>query len=152
MTNFGMLTGMLAVALIIPEFEVPSVSFRVSWGVGYAIVLALLITSWIRRLRHPQRLEITGESVRYLRGKGRQKAMLSRQHGDELRILEKRIRRGGRLLWLVQLSSITDRSIPLDLFPVEEVRQACLACQWRFDAIRLDLNVVRRYLKRDTAP
>ena len=151
MISFGVLTGILAVALS-PGFAARAVSFRVGWGVGYAIVLALLIAWWVRTLRRPARLEITGEAVRFLRGNGRQKAVLSREQGDELRIVEQRASQGGRRLWLAQLNSIMDRRIPVNTFPVEEVRQACLARSWRSDATRLDRDAVSRYLSRDDAP
>ena len=60
-------------------------------GVGWGIVLVLVIAWWVRALQRPARLEVTEEAVRYGRPDGRQAAALSRQYGDELVIVEKRL-------------------------------------------------------------
>jgi hypothetical protein len=106
--RFAGLTVALAVAL---SAGFSARSMRVGWGIGYGIVLVLFIAYWVTRLRRPRRLEVTEEAVRYVRGNGRQEALLSRESGNDLGIVEKRYSRGGRRWWLVQSGSTTDTVI-----------------------------------------
>ena len=132
MTKFGVMTGLVVLALGL-GLAARAVSFRVGWGIGWGVVLVLVIAWWVRALQRPARLEVTEEAVRYVRPDGRQAAVLSRRYGDELVIVEKRLSRGGRQLWLTQPGVTTVAVIPMNMFPRGEVRQAFVARRWRFD-------------------
>jgi hypothetical protein len=74
MMKFGVITGLVALGL---GLAARAVSFRV--GVGWGIVLVLVIAWWVRALQRPARLEVTEEAARYRRPDGRQATALSRQ-------------------------------------------------------------------------
>jgi len=116
-------------------FAVRSGSFKVGWGIGLGIVVVLLIAWCLWALRHPARLEVTEEAVRYFRRNGRQAAVLPRQYGDEVVFVVKQNWRGQQVS-LAQRGLTTTAVIPMTslrgLFSRNEVRQAVLARGWRF--------------------
>ena len=127
---FGFLTLVFAVALARGAAGAQTTSGRVAVVVLCVVLLAVFISAWIRMLRHPARLEITEEAIRYIR-RHRRSATVSRQQGDELYFVRRN--RGGRI-WTLELA-ITGTDTVMDLgllFSRKEVRQACLARGWRF--------------------
>jgi hypothetical protein len=110
---------------------------RVAGVVVFGAVLVLLIVGWIRMGRTPRRrLEIAEDAIRYVQSGGRVSA-LSRQWGDELRFVMQHRGVMSRV-WVLGLT-IKGTDTVMDLrgeFSREEVRQACLACGWRFDKQR----------------
>src|SRR5580693_5850889 len=83
---FGFLTLAFAVAL--------ARGGTVAVVVLCAILLAVFISAWIRTLRHPARLEITEDAIRYVRRNG-QSVTLPRQQGNELYFVRRN--RSGRI-------------------------------------------------------
>jgi hypothetical protein len=92
------------------------------------VLLTVFISAWIRTLRHPARLEITEDAIRYVPRNG-QSATLSRQQGNELYFV--RGNRGGRI-WTLGLAIMgTETVMDLGLwFSRKTVRQACRARDW----------------------
>ena len=99
-------------------------------------LLVVLIAGWIVMIRRPGRLEITEDTIRYVRRNG-QVSALSRQHGNELRWV-KQLR--GRTWRLGLTIAGTDTVMLLGTFSKKLVRQARLARGWRFD----DRAIARR--------
>jgi hypothetical protein len=119
---FGFLTLAFAVAL--------ARGGTVAVVVLCAILLAVFISAWIRTLRHPARLEITEDAIRYVRRNG-QPATLSRQQGNELCFVH--ANDGGRIWTLGLAIAGTDSVMDLGFFfSRKSVRQACRARDWRF--------------------
>jgi len=101
---------------------------RVAAGVGLGAVVALTVWMWAIVIRRRGHLEITGQEITYASGKG-QPVTLSRQQGDVLRVVEKGAPRYPKPCLTVQGASTV---IPLNLFRLSEVRQACTARGWQF--------------------
>jgi hypothetical protein len=127
---FGFLILAFAVALARGVTGAQTTSGRVAVVVLGVVLLAVFIPAWIRTLRHPARLEITEDAIRYVR-RNRQSATVSRQQGNELYLVRRN--RGGRI-WTLGLAIMgTDTVMDLGLlFSRKAVRQACLARDWRF--------------------
>ena len=127
---FGFLTLAFAVALVRGVTGAQTTSGRVAVVVLCVVLLAVFISPRIRTLRHPARLEITEDAIRYVRRNG-QSATLSRQQGNELYFVRRN--RGGRISTLALAIMGTDASMNLGLlFSRKAVRHACLARGWRF--------------------
>jgi hypothetical protein len=133
---FGFLTLAFAVALARGGIGAQTTSGRVAVVVLCAVLLAVFISAWIRTLRHPARLEITEDAIRYVRRNGQPATLsrlsrLSRQQGNELYFV--RSNRGGRIWTLGLAIEGTDTVMDLGLFfSRRAVRQACRARDWRF--------------------
>ena len=127
---FGFLTLAFAVVLVRGVTGAQTTSGRVAVLVLCVVLLAVFISAWIRTLRHPARLEITEDAIRYVPRKG-QSATLSGQQGNELYFVRRN--RGGRI-WTLGLGIMgTDTVMDLGiLFSRTAVRAACLARGWRF--------------------
>ena len=127
---FGFLTLVFTVALARGVIGAQTTSGRVAVVVLCVVLLAVFISAWIRTLRHPARLEITEDAIRYVRRNG-QPATLARQQGNELSFV--RTNRGGRIWTLGLASTGTDAVMDLGLFfSRKSVREACRARAWRF--------------------
>lgn len=127
---FGFLTLAFAVALGRGVTGAQTASGRMAVVVLYVVLLTVIISAWIRTLRHPARLEITEDAIRYAPRNGRS-ATMSRQQGNELCFVRRN--RGGRI-WTLGLAIMgTDTVMNLGLlFSRKAVRQACRARGWRF--------------------
>jgi hypothetical protein len=127
---FGFLTLAFAVALARGGIGAQTTSGRMAVVVLCTVLLAVFISAWIRTLRHPARIEITEDAIRYVRRNG-QPATLSRQQGNELSFV--RTNRDGRIRTLGLAIAGTDTVMDLGLFfSRKAVRQACRARDWRF--------------------
>ena len=127
---FGFLTLAFVVALVRGATGAQTTSGRVAVVVLCLVLLAVLISAWIRTLRHPARLEITEDAIRHIRRNG-QTATVSRQPGNELYFVRRN--RGGRIWTLGLASTDTDTVMDLGLlFSRSAARQACRARGWRF--------------------
>jgi hypothetical protein len=124
----GVITLAFAVALARGVTGASTASGRVAVAVIFGLILVLFGRAWVVMLRHPGRLEVTAEEVRYVRRGGRVSA-LSRQWGDELSFVK--VRRGR--IWTRGLTVAgTDNVILLGYFPRDAVREACRSRGWRF--------------------
>jgi hypothetical protein len=126
---FGFLTLAFAVALARGVTGAQTASGRMAVVVLCVVLLTVFISAWIRMLRHPARLEITEDAIRYAPRNG-QSALLSRQQGNELNF----VRRNRGRIWTLGLAIMgTDTVMDLGLlFSRKAVRQACRARGWRF--------------------
>jgi hypothetical protein len=125
----GFLTLACAAALARGVPGAHTTAGRVAAAVIFGGLLVVLIAGWIMMIRRPGRLEITEDTIRYVRRNG-QVSALSRQQGDELRWI-KLLR--GRTWRLGLTIAGADPVMLLGSFSKKLVRQACLARGWRFD-------------------
>jgi len=130
---FGFVILAFAVALARGVTGAQTTSGQVAAAVFCSILVVAFIAGWIARIRHPARLEVTEDTIRYVPRNGRV-ATLSRQQGDELRFVK---RHAGTLsrIWTLGLTIVgTDTVITfLGFFSRNAVQQACCARGWRFD-------------------
>jgi hypothetical protein len=126
---FGFLTLAFAVALVRGVTGASTGSGRAAAGVFAGALVVAMVTGWIMTIRRPARLEVSEALIRYMRRNG-QEFTLSREQGDELLFVQ---RRGGRTWTLGLTIAGTGTVIFLGgFFSRKAVRQACLACGWRF--------------------
>jgi hypothetical protein len=105
---------------------------RIAVTVLCAGVILLLAIGWLRILRHPPRLEISGQDIRYTDGKGKV-TTLTRQSGDELRFV---VTGSGRYRSRGLMVSGSPTVVPLPFFSAREVREQAVACGWLFPSAR----------------
>jgi hypothetical protein len=102
---------------------------RVAVAVVCCILLVAVGTAWIGAIRHPARLEVSTDALRYVQRNG-QMSSLSRQTGDELQFV---LTRRGPRIWSLRLAVAgTDSALALGPLSRHAVRQACLDRGWRF--------------------
>jgi hypothetical protein len=127
---FGFLSLAFAVALARGEAGAQSTPGRAALAVIFGILVLVCVRAWIMMIRRPARLEIAGDVIRYVPRHG-PASVLSRQQGDELRVVK---RRQGPRIWALELTIAgSGTGIVLGFFSRDAVRQACLARGWRFD-------------------
>ena len=101
---------------------------RVAVTVFVGVVAALLAWLWIRSVRRPCHLEISGRAITCV-GARDQPITLSRRSGDELRVVSLGSGRyRSRGLTIPGAGTV----IPLSFFSLGEVRRQCVASGWRF--------------------
>jgi len=93
-------------------------------------LLALSIWLWVVVIRRCGRLEIAADSITFVNGRGATVAALNRQQGDLLQVGGSASVQWGRTRYLTIQGTAT--RIPLGLFKLSEVRQACTAKGWQF--------------------
>ena len=106
---------------------------QVAAVVIFGVLAALTIWVWVMVVRQCGRLEIAGDAVTYVGGRGRT-VTLNRQQGDVLRM----VRRGSPVWGATRSLTIqgTAKLIPLNWFKLSEVRQACTARGWQLRSTR----------------
>src|SRR5215831_18378271 len=127
---FGGLTSVFLVALVRGYAGAQTATGRVVVVVFVSVVTAALVVGWVRLIRRPCRLEISGQAVTFVDGRGTTR-VLSRDQGDQLRVVRLgsgRYRQAG----LAIAGPGTGPAIPLPFFSVREVRRQCLAAGWSF--------------------
>jgi len=106
---------------------------QVAAVVIFGVLAALTIWVWVMVVRQCGRLEIAGDAITYVGGKGRTVA-LNRQQGDVLWV----VRQGSPVwgaTWSLTIQG-TAKLIPLNWFKLSEVRQACTARGWQLRSTR----------------
>ncbi len=129
---FGFLILVFAVALGRGVAGAQTVAGRAAAGVCCAVLLVAVTMGLISLLRRPARLEVSADTIRFVRRNGRA-AGLTRQPGHELRFVK--LHRGAlSRVWTLGLGVVgTDTVIDLPgFFARNTVRQACSSCGWRF--------------------
>jgi len=104
---------------------------RVAVAVIFGALMAVVAWAWVMLIRRRGHLEITAQAITYA-GYVRRKPqtlILSRQQGDVLRVVQRGTPRYPVRCLTAQGSSLV---IPLSLFRLSEVRQACAAAGWQF--------------------
>ena len=129
---FGALVAVFLVALARGYPHAQTATGRVVLVTFAAVVTAALVVAWARLIRRPCRLEISGQAVTFVDGRGSAQ-VLSRDQGDQLRV----VRLGsGRYRQPGLTIAGTGTRIPLPFFSVREVRRQCLAAGWSFASRR----------------
>jgi hypothetical protein len=125
---FGALVAVFLVALARGYPHAQTSTGRVVLVVFVTVVTAALVVAWARLIRRPCRLEITGQAVTFVDGRGAAR-VLSRDQGDQLRV----VRLGsGRYRQPGLAIAGSGTAIPLPFFSVREVRRQCVAAGWSF--------------------
>ena len=127
---FGALVAVFLIALARGYPHAQTATGRAVLVVFVAVVTAALVLARARLIRRPCRLEISGQAVTFVDGRGTTR-VLSRDQGDQLRVVRLgsgRYRQAG----LAIAGPGTGPAIPLPFFSVREVRRQCLAAGWSF--------------------
>ena len=129
---FGFLILVFAVALGRGVSGAQTAAGRAVAGIFCVLLLAALVTGLVSLLRRPARLEVSADTIRFVRRNG-QSSVLSRQAGHELRFVKLHHGTLSRV-WTLGLGVAgTGTVIGLPgFFPRNTVRQACSSCGWRF--------------------
>jgi len=104
---------------------------RIAVTVFTTAVIAILVSGWIMIVRRRSRLEISRATISYV-SRRTDRLVLSREAGDRLQIVHLgsgRYRRAGLAI------DGSDQVLPLGLFSVRQVRQACQSKGWEFAAL-----------------
>jgi hypothetical protein len=128
---FGGLVAVFVLALIRGLAGAQTGGGEVAVTIFTTTVIAVLILGWIMIVSRRSRLEISRTTISYVSNR-QDRLVLSRQAGNRLRV----VRLGsGRYRRLGLVIEGTDQVLPLSLFSVREVKQACLAKGWEFDGL-----------------
>jgi hypothetical protein len=131
---FGALVAVFLVALARGYPHAQTAAGRVVLVVFVAVVTAALVLAWVRLIRRPCRLEISGQAITFVDGRGATRA-LSRDQDDRLRV----VRLGSGRYYqpgLAIAGAGPGTAIPLPFFSVREVRRQCQAAGWSFEGRR----------------
>ena len=129
---FGGLTAVFLVALVRGYAGAQTATGRVVVVVFVSVVTAALVVGWIRLIRRPCRLEISGQAIMFVDGRGATR-VLSRRSGDQLRLVSLgsgRYRQSG--LTIEGAGTV----LPLPFFSTKELRRQCRAAGWSFPGRR----------------
>ena len=127
---FGALVAVFLVALARGYPHAQTATGRAVLVAFVVVVTAGLVVAWARLIRRPCCLEISGQAVTFVDGRGAVR-VLSRDLGDQLRV----VRLGGGRYRQPGLA-IAGTAIPLPFFSMREVRRQCLAAGWSFASRR----------------
>jgi hypothetical protein len=96
----------------------------------FGVLAAAAIWLWIVVIRRCGRLDVAADSITFVNGRGRTVAALNRQQGDVLQVAGSASAQWGNTRYLTIQG--TAKRIPLGLFKLSQVRQACTAKGWHF--------------------
>jgi hypothetical protein len=125
---FGGLVAIFALAFARGFAGAGTSAGRIAVTVFCAVVIAIIVTGWIVIVRRRSRLEISRATICYVT-KGDERLALSRQPSGRLRVVN---RGSGRYRTQGLALDGSDQVLPLALFSVRQVRQACIAKGWEF--------------------
>jgi len=112
---------------------------RIAVTIFSAAVISLLVTGWIVIVSRRSRLEISRATISYVTRRS-DRLVLSRRAGGRLRIVRLgsgRYRRPGLTI------DGSDQALPLGLFSVRKVKQACMAKGWEFAGLLWSRPIAR---------
>jgi hypothetical protein len=125
---FGALIAVFLVALVRGYTGAQTAAGRVAVVVFVSALTAVLAVGWVRLIRRPCRLEVTGQAITFVDGRGATR-VLSRESGGRLRIVAVG---GGRVRQPGLTIEGSGTVIALPFFSTKEVRRQCLAAGWSF--------------------
>ena len=128
---YGGLLAVFLLALLRGLDGASSTGGRMAVAVIFGVLAALAASAGAIVIRRRGHLEITSQAITYagyVRGKA-QTVTFSRQQGDVLRVVEMGAPRFPRRCLAAQGTSAV---IPINLFKLSELRQACAARGWQF--------------------
>lgn len=130
---FGGLVAVFVLAFIRGFAGAQTGAGRIAVAVFTTAVIAVVIIGWIAIVSRRSRLEISRATISYV-SKRRDRLVLSRQAGDRLRIVHLGSGRFRRLGLAIEGTAVdgTGHVLPLGLFSVREVKQACQWKGWEF--------------------
>ena len=129
---YGFLLAVFAAALVRGVVGASTTAGRVAVAVICGAFVAGVLAAFVLVSKRLDRLEVTDQAITYVLWSGQNKAVLSRECGDEIRIV-RRYSGGWSLIDGLTIQG-TDKFIGLPLFSRTEVRRACVARGWRFIA------------------
>jgi hypothetical protein len=129
---FGALIAVFLVALARGYPGAQTTTGRVVLVIFVSVVTVALAVGWVRLLRRPCRLEISGQTITYVDGKGATR-VLSRRSGDELKLVSLG---SGRYRQYGLTIQGADTVLPLPFFSAKQVKRQCRAAGWSFPARR----------------
>ncbi len=159
---FGFLLAVFAAALARGVTGAATTAGRAASAVIFGALVAGFLAALVLATKRLDRLEVTEQAITYVRWSGQNKAVLSREWGDEIRFV--RLNNGSRFYIDALNIQGTDKVIGLPLFSRGKVRRACMARGWRFLARRLSTpdaaissaaavaSAARDHRERATAP
>jgi hypothetical protein len=124
----GALEALFLLALVRGYPNAQTATGRVVLVVFVAAVTAVLVFGWTWLIRRQCRLEISGQAITFVDGRGATR-VLSRDLGDQLQVV--RLGRGRYSHPGLTIVG-SGRSIPLTFISVREVRRQCVAAGWSF--------------------
>ncbi len=128
---FGLMIAVLIVGMAASLSAQPTVSGRVTAVVFFGILIALCAGLWVLANRRRNRIEVTRDAIGYRHWSRRTDFTLSRQRGDDLRIIP-RLRDHGFVV--ADRLTIVGSGDIMNLFGFSPhaVKRACEAGGWRF--------------------
>ena len=131
---YGLLSAAFLAAGVRGAIGASSTSGRISALVVFGAVLGLVLAGWLRARRHPDHLEVSSTTIRYVSGAGRQtraepRPVLSRQAGRDLRFSGSGT---GRFVSLVLSQPAAGTGVPIRMFSRRAVQDACVSQGWTF--------------------
>jgi hypothetical protein len=137
---FGGLVAIFVLAFIRGFAGAETGAGRVAVTIFTTAVIAILVVGWIMIVSRRSRLEISRASISYV-SKRRDRLVLSRAAGNQLRVVRLgsgRYRRTGLAI------EGSDQVLPLGLFSLREVKQACQSKGWEFAGLTRSAYPVSR--------
>src|SRR5712691_326073 len=128
---FGGLIAIFVLALARGTAGAETSAGRIAVTIFTTAVIAILVTGWIVIVRRRSRLEISRATISYVT-RGNDRLVLSRQAGGRLRITH---RGSGRYHTPGLVLDGSDQVLPLGLFSLRQVKQACQSKGWEFAAL-----------------
>jgi len=128
---FGGLVAVFVLAFIRGLAGAQTGAGRVTVAIFTTSVIVVLVIGWIVIVSRQSRLEISRATISYVSERS-DRLVLSRDAGDRLRVAHLgsgRFRRPGLAI------EGSDQVLPLGLFSIREVKQACRSKGWEFAAL-----------------
>jgi hypothetical protein len=125
---FGALVAVFLIALVRGYAGAHTATGRIVLVVFVSAVTAALAVAWARLIRRPCRLEVSGQAITFVDGKGARR-MLTRGPGDQLRMAGLG---GGRYRQAGLTIAGSGTVLPLPFFSTRQVRRQCHAAGWSF--------------------
>jgi hypothetical protein len=130
---FGTAAGVLALSTALGLASTDSGVTREWFAVFMSIFIVPFAVFGIYVMRHPARIEVTEESIRFIKRNGREGTVLSRRYAGQYddKVTITRVRRGRRTMTVLTLVRRPDQVIPVALFSPDAIADACHDRSWR---------------------
>lgn len=127
---YGVLTLAFLAALIRGVTGAMTTGGRITAGILFGALAAVVAFRWFWAVRHPGRLEVSSNTVRFIPGSGKIATQeISRSAGDQLQFVA---RGTARYVSLALRQSASGTVVSMGMFDRKPVQRACEASGWRF--------------------